>query len=77
MPRRPELDVLVTEFIVWYILGTTLSSSTRRGLRQRAELIAIKPERLLELLVERRAVGGRGLTLSVVQMLARGFRELE
>jgi hypothetical protein len=40
--------------------------SVPRHLRQiLISVIAIKPERLLELLAERQVVGGRGLTLSV------------
>jgi len=52
--------VLVTEFILLYLLGTP-------SFRQRSTiLIAIKPERILEPFVERCSVGGMSLTLSVV-----------
>lgn len=59
LPRRLELCALVTEFIVLYALGTPSSLGRYR------HLIAIKPECLLELPVERQMVGRMDLTLSV------------
>ena len=62
MPRRSEHYVLMTEFIVPYSLGTPSFGLVPR---QILNWIAVKPERLLELVVERQAAGGMGLTLSV------------
>jgi hypothetical protein len=61
LPRRSELHVLITE--------SHLSICSRYPVTSRQIatnlLIAIKPEHILELVVERRPVGGMGLTLSV------------
>jgi len=68
LPRRLELHALVTEFILsLYSLGTPSSKAETKTSfpLSRGRVIAIKPERLLEPLVERREMGGRGLTLSV------------